>query len=414
MTTLNTFTEESMKRVAREIFARERESMMAQFRAENQALAPEYGVHFKNASGETIPPYAVMEISHPMVKTPSGYDCISVTKPTTKRDFKMWLVNGPQFVGTGGYGRGSWAMTPCRVMVADTLDVTGMTTSFAPRDGTWWLTADQETSTGGLMAGGFGFRWALPGIAGTGAFGSGSDDSEFRYDYGSGETNLRCAYVRQEFEPNIPFRKFYLTGQSSTGWTNTTDQIIPSGGGLAYLRATTTTLAGYDQASQRLGVKTDGNSTPSSSGTFQFERDGYYRFDLVITFKITGNTFSTSWPTGSGTTASGGSPSHDHTYTYKVYDRLAYGPKIEVFYSSASVYKEHFASSGENSFSADREYTRTITWFDAALANTTRYIALALTNQSNDAHVVKLTTISSTNAPATCYVTRISNAEFVN
>lgn len=107
MSRINVFTEESMRRVARETFQREREAVGTFFGA--PVVQPDRPklIKFRNTSGEEIPAYGVMRVTG--AERRQGLPVVTVAKPSTTFQ-RLYLVNGPQRVGssTSSYGYGTY------------------------------------------------------------------------------------------------------------------------------------------------------------------------------------------------------------------------------------------------------------------------------------------------------------------
>lgn len=100
---VNTFTDESIRRIAYAVFAEERDALRSLFGFPPvQPDRPKW-VQFRNTSGEEIPAYGVMRVTGAELK--AGLPIITVAKPSTTFQ-RLYLVNGPQRVGSGSTARG--------------------------------------------------------------------------------------------------------------------------------------------------------------------------------------------------------------------------------------------------------------------------------------------------------------------
>lgn len=149
MSRLNTFSDESVRRIAREIFREERELMglrrggnafptlqgVGGFPA-NTAKQSLGGVEFVNASGEEIPAHAVMRVTGAELK--AGLPIITVAKPNTTFQ-RLYLVNGPLRVGSESTARGigTWLSDANFVLYDSGTPAVGE--SWGPKNGQWSL-----------------------------------------------------------------------------------------------------------------------------------------------------------------------------------------------------------------------------------------------------------------------------------
>lgn len=103
MTRINTFSTDSMRKIARETFREERESrQLRQFPVQIQEWQNRK-VAFRNTSGEAIPPYGCMRVTGAELR--AGLPLITVAKPDTTFH-RLYLVNGPLRVGSDSNARG--------------------------------------------------------------------------------------------------------------------------------------------------------------------------------------------------------------------------------------------------------------------------------------------------------------------
>lgn len=136
---ITTLSEESIRRIARELFAKEREAIQLMLRRaqRNEGIQPGK-VQFRNGSGETIPPYAVMRVTN--TESRMGLPLYVVNKPSSSFQ-RFYLVNGSQRVGdtSTALGYGTWLNDASWVLydTADGTPVFGQV--WGPVDGSWKL-----------------------------------------------------------------------------------------------------------------------------------------------------------------------------------------------------------------------------------------------------------------------------------
>lgn len=126
-----------MRRIAREIFARERESSSV-FQLPHVQRGQASGVLFRNTSGEAIPAYGVMRVTG--AESRAGVPCLTVGKPSSSFQ-RMYLVNGRVGIGSAStsYGFGSW-LNESDWVLYDTTDGTPSSGQvWGPVDGSWKL-----------------------------------------------------------------------------------------------------------------------------------------------------------------------------------------------------------------------------------------------------------------------------------
>jgi hypothetical protein len=142
MSQINTFSRDSMRQIAREIFREARESEA--WRIQSPPIQPHKvnSVQFINkAGGVEIPPYAVMRITGCVIK--AGVPVFTVAKPSSAFQ-RLYLVNGPLRVGAGSAaddfnarGVGTWLDEAGPVLYASGTPAAGE--SWGPSDGSWAL-----------------------------------------------------------------------------------------------------------------------------------------------------------------------------------------------------------------------------------------------------------------------------------
>lgn len=159
MTDLYTFNRDAIRQVAREVFREERESRArrGQIPGITQAYARN-SVQFRNASGESIPAYAVMRVTGAEIR--AGLPIITVAKPSTAFQ-RLYLVNGPNRVGSASTARGvgTWLDDePGFVLYESGTPAYGE--SWGPKNGQWSLAKWRYgfTIIGGLAGSGAGIR----------------------------------------------------------------------------------------------------------------------------------------------------------------------------------------------------------------------------------------------------------------
>lgn len=133
---INSFTDESIRRIAYAVFAEERDALRSLFAA--QVVQPDRPklVAFRNTSGEEIPAYGVMRVTGAEVK--AGLPIITVAKPSTTFQ-RLYLVNGPLRVGsdTNARGVGTWLYEAGYVLYESGTPAVGE--SWGPKASQWSL-----------------------------------------------------------------------------------------------------------------------------------------------------------------------------------------------------------------------------------------------------------------------------------
>lgn len=135
-----TFDEDSIRRVAREVFAHERHSrsnIPQHDRWPASGGSSESSVSFRNTSGEEIPPYGIMRVTG--AELSAGLPVITVAKPSTTFQ-RLYLVNGPLRVGSGSTctGIGTWLNDAGYVLYDTGTPAVGE--SWGPKASQWSLT----------------------------------------------------------------------------------------------------------------------------------------------------------------------------------------------------------------------------------------------------------------------------------
>lgn len=133
-----TFNEDAVRRIAREIFARERKAVdnTRHARVPGYSYVPPRGIVFRNTSGEEIPAYAVMRITG--AERRAGRPVITVGKPSTTFR-RLYLVNGSKKVGAAStaYGVGTYLDEGGEVLYDSGTPAMGE--SWGPKNGQWSL-----------------------------------------------------------------------------------------------------------------------------------------------------------------------------------------------------------------------------------------------------------------------------------
>lgn len=136
MAGINQFSDESMRRIARDIFNNERDAIRSVlFLPPVQPDRPKF-VAFRNTSGEEIPAHAVMRVTGAEVK--GGLPLITVAKPSTTFQ-RLYLVNSERRVGGGANARGvgTWLEEAAYVLYEAGTPAVGE--SWGPKAGQWSL-----------------------------------------------------------------------------------------------------------------------------------------------------------------------------------------------------------------------------------------------------------------------------------
>jgi hypothetical protein len=144
MSTINTFTDESMRRIAREIFQAEREAMSARILQQVMrfsgggeiARAGDERVQVVNMTTETIPRYGVMRVYNAVLR--AGRIAYEVAKPDGTPQ-AIYLVNESSPIAADGIGYASWRHDPGRVLCNATVDSPAAGETWGPESGQWWL-----------------------------------------------------------------------------------------------------------------------------------------------------------------------------------------------------------------------------------------------------------------------------------
>lgn len=335
---INTFSDDAMRRIAREIFREERqaESMSRQYSRTfdsvgGDAPAPR-GVLFYNASSETVPPYGVMEVSSYGTRAGVGY--FTITKPTTKRDSCMWLVNQAQPVAAGAYGYGTWATEPTPVMVDPSYNDGGAPHNIAPYISDWYLHADPASGYSTNNTSAYGFRL----FRGVSSLSTVQSHPTYTYAYASGSSALRFLICTQMVEPCEISETFDLDGLNNAGWTSSSSQKLYAPDDDGWLSAVTASAAntGY-----RLGWKSDGDNDPFSNGTIQRVRltdnASWYRFFLTVEFTL----YQESAPTGGTVSKTTASSTVAHTHDLSGHTHAGPGPTPDTTGAATSTSHTH-------------------------------------------------------------------------
>lgn len=137
MSRINTFSPDSMRTIAREVFREARESRAPRLQ-DPQIIQPyeQRKVQFRNTSGEIIPAYGVMRVTG--VELKAGLPIITVAKPSTTFD-RLYLVNGSMRVGSASTcrGVGTWLYEGGYALYESGTPAYGE--SWGPKDGQWSL-----------------------------------------------------------------------------------------------------------------------------------------------------------------------------------------------------------------------------------------------------------------------------------
>jgi hypothetical protein len=143
MPELFTFTEESMRRVAREVFASERTARSwigvesgAAFGGGAVAPALPKTMRFRNDAEEEIPAFAVMRVTG--IETTGGRATATVAKPSSTFQ-RLYLVNGAVKVASGKFGEGSWLSEANYVLYNASSGTPAYGESWGPKNGQWSL-----------------------------------------------------------------------------------------------------------------------------------------------------------------------------------------------------------------------------------------------------------------------------------
>lgn len=159
MSRINTFTEESIRRVARETYAAERDALRSLFFLPPVLPERPKWVAFRNTSGEEIPAYGVMRVTGAELK--AGLPLITVAKPSTAFQ-RLYLVNGPTRVGSEAQARGvgTWLTDDLGGYVLYESGTPAYGESWGPKAGQWSLAKWRYgfTIVGGLAGTGAGIR----------------------------------------------------------------------------------------------------------------------------------------------------------------------------------------------------------------------------------------------------------------
>lgn len=158
MTDIYAFSRDAIRQVAREVFREARESRVR--RGQIPGIIQPYEnrqVQFRNTSGEVIPAYGVMRVTGAEVK--AGLRILTVAKPSATFQ-RLYLVNGPTRVGSGGDARGvgTWLEEDGYVLYESGTPAYGE--SWGPKAGQWSLAKWRYgfTVVGGLAGTGAGIR----------------------------------------------------------------------------------------------------------------------------------------------------------------------------------------------------------------------------------------------------------------
>lgn len=227
MSRIQTFSIESMRRIAREIFREEREAEHLKHPAVltlNTYDPHDYQhdrsqeIKFRNTSGEEIPPYAVMLVTG--YETKHGLPILTVDKPDT--DFApLYLVNGPLRVGSEStaYGTGRYLLDAPGQVLADTGGGTPVEGArWGPSNDSWYLTAHYQgfsvraATTGTTASYGLTYVWATqdPILNDTVAFYNNSGEEIPAHAVMELSDTFDAAGRQYVVKPTTTFRRRYL------------------------------------------------------------------------------------------------------------------------------------------------------------------------------------------------------------
>lgn len=175
MSRIQTFSLESMRRIAKEVFREEREADHIKHPAVltlNTHSPFDYQhdfsqeLQFRNVSGEEIPPYAVMRFTG--VETRNGLPVYTAAKPDDTFH-PLYLVNGPLRVSSEAtaYGFGRFLLQgPGRVLASTSIRSPSYGDRWGPVSGEWHLIAGNQgfilanATTGTTATYGLTYIWA--------------------------------------------------------------------------------------------------------------------------------------------------------------------------------------------------------------------------------------------------------------
>lgn len=241
------------------------------------------GVPFINESGETIPPYGVME-----VLSTDANGIAHIVKPTVNRG-NPYLVNRGAEVIDDAYGTGDYGYDkPVRMLIA---------------------TADAGTDNNAMFFAPALNQWK----ASLNTTGAAHDEESFGFKLcgATGDTTVVSGasvyWGTQAKENAIQSLSVPLTVMKNYSGSTITE--IEFAG--AYDEAWLTTE--HDKESYRLGWKTTNHTNPRTNSVLECLRDGMYRVEFYYNFSVHFD------PDGADayydlSTTSDGTPAHTHTY----------------------------------------------------------------------------------------------------